>query len=523
MNALIDRLQRLGPAGLQGMRRGIEKEGLRVLSDGTLSHTPHPEALGSALTHPHITTDFSESQLELVTGVHARIEDCLSELRDVHRFVLRHLSDARLDECMWPCSMPGDLPADADIPVGWYGRSNVGLSKRVYRHGLVHRYGARMQTISGIHYNWSLHGATTQDYFALIRNFRRHGFILLMLFGASPAVTAGFAQGLAHGLQPLGEQTLHLPHATSLRMGRLGYQSDAQAALCVSYNDLEGYARSLQDALLRPYPAYEAIGIQDGQGEYRQLGTSLLQIENEFYSTIRPKRVTRSGERPLHALRERGVEYVEVRCMDLQPALDVGIDAHTLRVLDTFLLWAMLSDSPPDTPQEVRALSDNHRLVASQGREPGLTLRRDGRDVALADWAEEVMAQAQPVAEALDRAHGGDAFAQSWAQAREALRHPERLPSAQVLQAMRAQHGGEHAAFGLAASQRVRAQLLAEPLPTEVLAAMRQQALASLQAQRDIEALDARADALPFALYRQHYLDPASLQPGSPSSLQRQA
>lgn len=509
MTALTDRLQRLGPAGLQGMRRGIEKEGLRVGPDGVLSHAPHPVALGSALTHPHITTDFSESQLELVTGVHARIEDCLAELRDIHRFVLEHLGEERI----WACSMPGDLPADADIPVGWYGPSNVGMSKRVYRNGLVHRYGARMQTISGIHYNWSLDGATTQDYFALIRNFRRHGFLLLMLFGASPAVTQGFAQGLDHGLQPLGAHTLHLPHATSLRMGRLGYQSDAQSRLSVSYNDLEGYARSLHEALVQPYAPYEAIGIEDGRGGWRQLGVSLLQIENEFYSPIRPKRVTRSGERPLHALRERGVEYVEVRCMDLQPELGVGIDAHTLRVLDTFLLWAMLSGSPPDNPDEVREMADNQRLVASRGREPGLMLQRGGRAVALSDWADEVMALAQPVAEALDRAHGGHAFVQSWAQAREALCKPGSLPSARALQAMQTQHQGEHAAFGLAASNRVKAELMAEPLPATQVTAMREQAVASLQAQRDIEQADALPDALPFAVYRQHYLDPASLQP----------
>ncbi len=509
MTSLPDRLQRLGLAGLQGMRRGIEKEGLRVEAGGTLARTPHPQALGSALTHPHITTDFSESQLELVTGVHARIEDCLGELRDVHRYVLQHLGEER----MWACSMPGDLPADADIPVGWYGPSNVGMAKRVYRNGLVHRYGARMQTISGIHYNWSLAGASTEDYFSLIRNFRRHGFILLMLFGASPAVTQGFAQGLDHGLQPLGEHTLHLPHATSLRMGRLGYQSDAQAALCVSYNGLEGYARSLQEALVQPYAPYEAMGIQDGQGGYRQLGVSLLQIENEFYSTIRPKRVTRRGERPLHALRERGVEYVEVRCMDLQPELDVGIDAHTLRVLDTFLLWAMLSDSPLDTPAEVRELSANHRLVASQGREPGLKLQRGGEAVRLSDWVDEVMAQAQPVAEALDRAHGGEAFAQSWAQAREALRHPELLPSARTLKAMREQHRGEHAAYGLNASERVRSELLAKPLSADVQSRMAQAAQASLLEQQDIERADAMPGALAFEQFRQRYLDPASLQP----------
>jgi len=496
----LDRLQRLD---VSAMRRGIEKEGLRVLPDGTLAADAHPRALGSALTHPHITTDFSESQLELVTGVHAGIGDCLRELTDIHREVLQAIGTQR----MWASSMPGHLPPDGAIPIGYYGTSNVGQAKRVYRNGLVHRYGARMQTISGIHYNWSIDGATTEDYFALIRNFRRHVFVLLMLFGASPAVTKGFVAGLDHGLRPLGADTLHLPHATSLRMGRLGYQSDAQSALCVSYNHLDGYARSLHGALIGSHPPYEALGIQAPDGSYRQLDTSLLQIENEFYSPIRPKRVTKPGERPLHALRERGVEYVEVRCMDLQPELTVGIDAHTLRVLDVFLLWAMTSDSPPDSPQEIRELVENQRLVAARGREPGLSLRRNGDSVLLADWAADVMAQGLPLARHLDEVHATDTFTQAWLRATQDLQHNEHLPSARALQAMQQLHAGEHAAFGLAASDRVREALLAQPLSADEREAALLRVNRSWQAQAEIEA----ADRLTFEAYRQQFLDPARL------------
>ena len=504
MPSPLDRLQRLD---VSAMRRGIEKEGLRVLPDGTLAHDAHPAALGSALTHPHITTDFSESQLELVTGVHAGIDDCLRELTDVHREVLQAIGPQR----MWASSMPGHLPPDGDIPIGFYGSSNVGQAKRVYRNGLVHRYGARMQTISGIHYNWSIGGATTEDYFALIRNFRRHVFVLLMLFGASPAVTKGFVAGLDHGLQPLGDDTLHLPHATSLRMGRLGYQSDAQSALCVSYNHLEGYARSLHGALIGSHAPYAALGIQAPDGSYRQLDTSLLQIENEFYSPIRPKRVTEPGERPLHALRERGVEYVEVRCMDLQPELTVGIDEHTLRVLDVFLLWAMTSESPPDSPQEIRELGENQRLVAARGREPGLKLRRAGQDVLLADWAADVMAQGLPLARHLDEVHGTEAFTQAWLKATQDLNNTDKLPSARALHAMQRLHAGEHAAFGLAASDRVRQALLAQPLSAAEREAAALRADRSRQAQAEIEAQDQGPGGLTFEAYRQQFLDPARL------------
>ena len=265
MNSLQERLLELAPARLKAIRRGIEKESLRVQPNGELALTPHPSALGSALTHPNITTDFSESQLELITGVHTGVEDCLAELTQIHQFVVHALREAG-DEMMWVASMPGALPADDDIPIGRYGSSNVGLAKSVYRTGLGHRYGRRMQTISGIHYNWSMPAVSSDEYFALIRNFRRHSFLLLYLFGASPAVTSSFVAGRAHELQALGAQTMHLPHATSLRMGRLGYQSDAQSELAVSYNSLASYGASLQAALTRPYPAYEAVGIHDAGG-----------------------------------------------------------------------------------------------------------------------------------------------------------------------------------------------------------------------------------------------------------------
>ena len=500
---LHQRLRVLDAHRLRGIQRGIEKEGLRVNPDGLLARTPHPVALGSALTHPHITTDFSESQLELVTGVHDRVDDCLNELATIHRVVLQSLGD----ECMWAASMPGLLPADADIPIGYYGTSNVGQAKLVYRQGLSHRYGSRMQTISGIHYNWSFPGVSSADYFALIRNFRRHSFLLLVLFGASPAVTSAFAADQPHGLDTLSDATLYLPYATSLRMGRLGYQSDAQSALCVSYNDLEGYADSLHEALTVPYPAYEAIGILDEQGGYRQLATSLLQIENEFYSTIRPKRVIRSGERPLHALRERGVEYVEVRCMDLNPFLDVGIDTHTARVLDVFLTYALLSDSPPDSPEEIRALQANHLLAASRGREPGLMLQRGGQAISLRDWGLALLDEGMAVAEALDQAQGGEGYQAAWAQARRDFLAPENLPSARVLDAMRKDFACDHAAFAMARSVAAKQSLTSFGLDASESLKWQSMAQTSLNDQAQLEA----ADQLDFESFRRAYIDPVGL------------
>ncbi len=511
MNKIQERLRTLSPAVLKDIRRGIEKESLRVRPEGKLAMTPHPSALGSALTHPHITTDFSESQLELITGVHTGVESCLEELTQIHQVVYRALGD----EMMWCASMPCGLPADDAIPIGRYGNSNVGRMKTVYRTGLSHRYGRRMQMISGIHYNFSLPhivwpipglGDPNEAYFALIRNFRRNAWLLFYLFGASPAVCASFVEGRKHELRELANGTYHLPHATSLRMGRLGYQSDAQSALAVSYNNLENYGASLFDALTQPYPPYEAIGIRDGD-DYRQLATSLLQIENEFYGKIRAKRVIRPGERPLHALRERGVEYVEVRLMDLDPFCAIGIGAATIRLLDVFLLHCLLEDSPADTPEEIAAIGRNQNRVAARGREPGLRLERRGQEVDLFEWSQELLAACAPIAAALDAAHGGNAYGNALAGAVAALDDPDSTPSARALREVQERHGGSYIRFTLAQSLRHAADIRRLRLPAEVEDRFARSAQESLEEQRQIEA----ADTMPFEIYRQRYLAPERL------------
>jgi len=519
-SSLKERLSALPPAVLNGLKRGIEKESLRVRPDGALALTPHPAALGSALKHPHITTDFSEALIELITGVHAKVEACREELKRIHQFVYRRIGD----EVLWGASMPCSLPDENAIPIARYGNSNVGRAKTVYRIGLAHRYGKRMQMIAGLHYNWSLPEAawplagfrdTNEAYFALVRNFRRHAWLLLYLFGASPAVCASFVAGRKHALEELAPGTLYLPHATSLRMGRLGYLSEAQDSLAVSYNSIESYTACLDDVLTRPYPPYEAIGIRDseraasgGVEDYRQLATSLLQIENEFYSTIRPKRVIRPGERPLHALRERGVEYVEVRAMDLDPFSPIGITADTIRFLDVFLLHCLLTESPPDTRREIEAIGRNKLRAAARGREPGLRLDRDGKMVELREWGAEVLAECAPIAAALDAAQGTGAHREALFAAVKATEDPGLLPSARVLAQMQRSYDNSYARFALALSLEHAKTLRSEPLPAEVEARFARLAEESIRKQKETEA----SERVDFETYRQKYLSPESLR-----------
>ena len=497
------------------LRRGIEKESLRVSPAGRLARTPHPAALGSALTHPHVTTDFSEAQLELITGVHESASDCLWELTDIHAFVHAGIDD----ELLWATSMPCIADPEHTIPVGRYGNSNVGRSKTVYRLGLGHRYGRLMQTISGIHYNFSLPEAlwraiadangsvadrdyVTAAYFSLIRNFRRHSWLLIYLFGASPAVCRSFAPEGSE-LEEWDSGTLYLPHATSLRMGRLGYQSEAQSSLHISYNTLAQYADTMRFALTRPYPRYEAIGVKDVNGDYRQLSTALLQIENEFYGTIRPKRRTRSGERPLTALADRGVEYVEVRCMDLDPFSAVGIDASAMHFLDVFLLLCLLAESPPDSPEESDSMWRNQLSVVEQGRRPALSLAMGG---TVESWARELVDGCAELAAAMDAGIGGDAHTHAVQAQRAKVEDVEATPSARVLAAMSAKREGFFD-FAMGHSMAHRRSFRKRPMAPRRVDEFTAMSERSLKEQAAIEAADAES----FDEYVKRYLALASL------------
>ncbi|MFP3797406.1 glutamate--cysteine ligase [Paraburkholderia sp. SIMBA_027] len=503
--------------------RGIEKESLRVTRDGHLATTPHAAALGSALTHPSLTTDYSEALIEIITPAEHDASITLDKLDELHRFVYAVL--ARDGEMLWNESMPGLLPAsDEGIPIARYGNSNIGRLKYVYRMGLALRYGRTMQCIAGIHYNYSLsedvwhalhaHDQSTasqtdyqsERYLALIRNFRRTSWLLMYLFGASPALDARFLRGRAHTLDSFDADTLYLPYATSLRMSDLGYSNTTgQSALHADYDTLPGYLEALAQAVSQPYPPYEAIGTHR-DGEWVQINTNVLQIENEFYSTIRPKRVTYPGERPLHALAARGVQYVEVRCMDIDPFEPTGISLEAARFLDAYLLACALDESAKLPEADYAEANENFGIVTKEGRKPGLELTRDGQRVAMQDWAAELFAKIEQAAALLDAAKGGDEHARSLAAQRAKFADASLTPSARVLQTMREQQQS-FLQFALAQSERHAAHFLSRPLDAQVTAQFEALARESLDQQAKLEREEIGSFDAFVAAYRAYTLN----------------
>lgn len=495
--------QQLVRNGWTGFRKGVEKEGLRVDPDGFIAQTPHPKSLGSTLMHSRITTDYSESLLELITPVCETTDEVVQSLRDVHTFVQRRLGD----EVLWAASMPCRLEGDPSIPIGHYGTSNSGRLKEVYRRGLAVRYGRMMQSIAGVHYNFSLPERFWNDwqaalgdtrslqdfksdqYFWLIRNFRRRSWLLMLLFGASPALDASFVEDKSHKLRSFSDGTFFDETATSLRMGDLGYHNNAQASLDICFNELQTYTETLHRAIHTPWPPYESLGLKDDNGDYQQINTSVLQIENEYYSAIRPKRSVARGEKPIQALHDRGVEYVEVRCLDLDPFDPVGISAEQMDFLDLFLLDCLLADSGRISDEECERLDGGYQDVVGRGREYDLSICFNNELTPAAEAANALMDRLEPLTDELDAQDGGRRYHDALAAQRAKVRDPSSVASARVLAAMQNANEG-HLEWTLSQSRRHQSVLREQGLDPAVEEAMEAEARASLDAQRDLEASD---------------------------------
>lgn len=489
---------------LGGGLRGLEKESLRVAESGGIAQTPHPYAIGSALTNPWITTDYSEALTEFITPPMTTSQDALCFLQDAQAFVYRKLQNEKL----WATSMPCILQGGDNIPLAQYGSSNAGTMKTVYRRGLGYRYGRVMQVISGVHFNYSvpekfwqvyhklehstqtLHQFRNDCYMGLVRNLQRFGWLIPYLMGASPAVCKSFFGNKQTELDVFDASTYYEPYATSLRMGDIGYQNSKEEGLGIkaNYDNLEKYVDSLRCAISTPAALWGSIGVVV-DGVWRQLNANILQIENEYYSTVRPKTVLNGLEKPVDALTRNGIEYIELRSLDVNAYHPLGIDQVQLDFLEMFMLFCLLHDSPLIGEKERHEIDMNILQVAHKGRTPLLKLRRHGGFYPLRDWGEMIFLQMQPLARLLDEAGetGQYRFALDYHQAM--IDDPDKTPSARMLGEMREKAEGFYA-FANRMSQIHKRYFEVAPLSSQRLQFFQQEVVASHRQQQAIEAAD---------------------------------
>ena len=515
--ATVKALSSVGDLSLltDGRGIGLEKESLRVTPEFTLSPNPHPKSLGSALTHPHITTDYSETLLEIVTPAMPSTEKAQAFLENTHTFVCSKIGD----EALWNNSMPCIIKGKTTIPIAHYGTSNIGQMKKIYRRGLACRYGPDMQAIAGVHFNYSFGNALmdwlrdwrapetritqfrSQAYMGLVRNIMRISWIIPYLFGASPAVCKSFV-GFASKLRHFDSGTLYGRHATSLRMGDIGYQNNqgAKMGFAASYNSLQQYISSLKQAIMTPCHKYEKLGVKNN-GVFQQLNSCVLQLDNEYYATIRPKCVPKKGEMSITALHRRGVEYVELRSLDVDPFEPCGIGEAQLDFLELFMTYCLLTDDSPFLDEAAAVeIRENEVRVAHRGRDPNLFLYSQGRKKPLRVWGNEICQQMLPVSELLSKAHGNTRFSQALRTQMETFQVPERMPSARILDQMRTS-GESFAVFSGSKTIESSDHFANRSLDPECHSHFCKLAAESLQAQADIES----QDVLPLDEYISHY------------------
>ncbi|MBT1450905.1 glutamate--cysteine ligase [Glaciecola sp. XM2] len=505
-------------ATLMDIRRGVERETLRVNGNGSLAMGAHPKALGSSLTHDWITTDFSESLLEFITPPEQRASTTIEQLIDIHKFTYENIGE----EYLWPMSMPCFIDASTEIPIARYGSSNVAKMKEVYRRGLHNRYGSMMQVISGVHFNFSLpdrfwqlwcehqgqqadkHTISSQ-YFSLVRNFKRLAWVIPYLFGASPALCSSFIshREVKHPFQKVGKGTLYLPYGTSLRMSDLGYTSSAQSDLRICYNDLSSYVSTLRRAINLPTKQYESIPAGEG-GQWQQLNKNVLQIENELYSPIRPKQVARSLEKPTDALEDRGVSYLEIRSLDVNPFSPVGIQAEQMDFLDVFLLYCLLMPSADYSDELHQESQQNFVDVVLKGREPGLHLLNEGAPVALQDWASNMFKDLAMVADVLDAAQETKRYSTAIVNELAKVHQSETTPSGKWLDTL-LDNQIDNSILGMELAKEYKQFIAGLDYRNVQKSDFEAQAVSSLEAQAEIEA----ADVLSFDKFIEGYFKAA--------------
>ena len=536
------------PAMLAGRRVGLEKESLRVDRDGQIALSDHPAALGSALCNSTVTTDFSESLLEMVTPPCGSAREAVNYLIDVHRFILPRLADG---EHLWNASMPCILRGAESIRIGEYGSSSNGQMKHAYRRGLALRYGKRMQAIAGVHFNFSLPedcwdrwlhlhtavrataapmpglpatpcvteqqdwGTSTCGYFHMTRNLLRIGWLVPYLFGASPAICRSFLQADADvDLDTYNETTRFAPHGTSLRMGDIGYQyrQDGAIDLSVRHDDFYSYLEDLRGHVTTPHPPYEALGLVDAEGRRHQLNARRLQIENEYYSSVRPKQIPQPGEMPFLALQRRGIRYLELRSIDVGLDAPAGVHVEQIAMLEMLMLFAWLADSPALTQAEIVLNGRNMRAAAQRGREPGLQLERSQGSVSLQAWGSAIVDALVPLAAWLDGHEGTGLYQRSLEVQRAKLDNASLTPSAQQMKQIR-KHGSFLDAV-LVASRAHHRTLLADALPPEREQQFEAEVAGSIRCQAELEAAsDGSLDEFLTRYFAQLDTAPAAVSP----------
>ncbi len=367
---------------------GIEWEALRVKRDGKLSLTPHPEVFGDKLKNPVVTTDFSESQIEIITPTFNTIDEAFNTFSILSDIVNFSLPD---DEYLWFQSIPGILPYNDQIPIAQY--TGDGVASQKYRENLANKYGVKKQMISGVHFNFSftedfiekLYQILESDltfkqfkdeiYLKIARNYLRHCWMIIYLTGCSIGSHESFSKEFIHLMDEVDEYGSHYStRGPSFRNGSCGYKN-----------------------LKRLYPSYRSVDeFVSDVNSFIERGD--LSEAKELYTQIRLK--PKDPSDLLNSLKNDGIQYIEVRTLDINPFYKCGLVEHDMKFLHLFLIY-MLVKSESDYECWQSEAFINEERVAEQAYVDSMRLVRDGEETTLKEWASEIINEMYGMCEVL--------------------------------------------------------------------------------------------------------------------------
>ncbi len=479
---------------LHAFNFGLEREVLRTDMQGDLAQTVHPKVLGSPLTHPYISTDFAEAQLELITPPFKSHDETLDFLEDLHAYVVQNMGN----EMLWPLSTPCPLPDPAKISIAQYGTSKRAQKKMLYRAGLANRYGKNMQAVSGIHYNFSARSAIktflaqelcperdyldfkNEFYLSISRNFTRYNAVYIYLFGASPVVHQSYLAKREQHFFTQGKNCLIAPYATSLRMSHYGYQSHAQSRLFIPLDHLNSYVDGLKSALKEPYRKYHK---EDLPPYSLQLNDRWLQNEWEYYSLIRLKQIPHEQQSLLQALEERGILYLELRTLDLDPFTPLGIDKEQASFLHLLICYCFFKESPLIDQVEDRSIKNRQHEITLFGRKPSLQVEVNGHKHPFKAWGISCLEEMLPLANLLDQDLKQKVYCKVLYKQIEKFRDPSLTPSARFIEQMK----GDYLSFASELSAQHKQYLKNKVLTPERICQLHQLTDRSIYEQKLLE------------------------------------
>lgn len=367
---------------------GVEREGLRVDLKGNLSEKKHPKVFGDKLSNPYITTDFSESQVELITPTFNSLEEVYNFLNSLYNITVLELED----EYLWPQSMPCNIPEDEHIPIADFSDEELGGNAREYREKLHKKYGGKKQLISGIHYNFSFNEKIIKHlynneksnesysefrdktYLKVVRNYLRYRWLLIYILGGTAIIHESYAKECVKKLEEISTGSFTSEGALSYRNSECGYKNHVD--LFPDYSNIKDYVGSIKTF------------INDG----------IIESHKELYSQIRLK--ARDNNDFLNSLLKYGVDYLEIRSTDINPFDKAGISLEDLKFINIFTIFLLTEDEISYSAWQEEALY-NQNTIARFGQQ-NVMLRKNGDQIFREKWALSILNKIENINKELD-------------------------------------------------------------------------------------------------------------------------